>query len=69
MKAEFGRVALGEKILDVEVRDVNLLSSILECVQAAVGILLEQMEPGEIVREPVGAQIPKDADAGLLFRE
>ena len=41
VKAELGGVAPGKKILYVDVGDVNLLSTILKFVQAAVRILLE----------------------------
>ena len=69
VKAEFGGVALGEKILDVDVGDVDLLSAILKCVQAAVRILLEEVEPGEIVGQAVGTQIAENPHSGLLFGE
>ena len=59
VKAEFGGVALGEEILDVNVRDVNLLSRGFESVQSAVGVFLEEVEPSEIVRDAVGVRLPK----------
>ncbi len=69
VKAEFGGVALGEKILDVDVRDVDLLSATLKCVQAAVRIFLEEVEPGEIVGQAVGTQIAEKPYSGLFFGE
>src|SRR5258708_10177103 len=69
VETELGGVALGEKILYVQIGDVDLLSALVECVQAAIGIFFEQVEPRDVISETVGAKVPKDADAGLFFGE
>ena len=69
VKAEFGGVALGEEILNVNVGDVDLLMARVESVQSAIGVFLEQVEPGGIPGDAVGVEIAEKADAGLFFGE
>src|SRR5258706_12948110 len=67
METELSRVALAEKVLDVQIGNVNLLSAFVKCVQSAIRILFEKIKPRDVVRQPIGAQIPKDTNARLLF--
>ncbi len=69
MEAEFGRVALGQEILNIKIGDVYLLMALVKGVQPAVGVLLEEVEVGKVVVEAVGAQVAEKPDARLLLRE
>src|SRR6476660_6000208 len=69
MKAEFRGVTLGQKVLHVNIRDVDLLPPVLECVESAVRIFLEEVEPRQVVGDAIGAQISEDSYPRLLLRK
>src|SRR5579885_2017471 len=41
----------------------------LECIQSAVGVLLEKMKIGEIVFDAVGMEVAEEAGGRLLIHE
>src|SRR5215813_11081952 len=67
METEFVGESLGDEILNVDVCHVNLLIALLERVQAAVRIFLEEIEPCCVVLNAVRSQRAKDANAWLFF--
>ena len=66
---ELSCVARPDEILPVKVGDDHLLMAPAERVQAAVGVLLEEMEISEVVLPAVRVQVAKDAHARLLLNE
>src|SRR5207245_11055886 len=66
---ELSCVARPDEILPVKVGDDHLLMAPAERVQAAVGVLLEEMEIREVVLPAVRVQGAKDAHARLLLNE
>src|SRR5579872_4260941 len=69
MKAGLNGVAGLEKVLAIDVRDQDLLITVVESIQAAVGIFFEHREVRGVVLIPVGVQVSKDSQAGLLVEE
>src|SRR6185312_4132924 len=65
--AELGGISLEEKVLNVEVGNHHLLMTIVKCIQAAVGVLLQVIEVGQVVFEAIRLQIAKNAQSRLLF--
>ena len=60
VKAELGCIALRQEILNVEVRDSQLLPAAMELVEAAVGVLLEKVEHrARCIRDGSSANVPK----------
>ena len=68
-RAEIQRVALGEEIAPVEIGCVDLLAARLPVVEAAVGVLLQQVEVRQIVLEDVVVKVAEEARAGLFVAE
>ena len=66
--AELGGVAGGEEILDEDVGERDLAAAAVERVEAAVGVLLEEVEAGDVVLDAVGLEIAEEADAGVARR-
>src|SRR5438132_458791 len=69
METELRGISLGEKILYINVGHVDLLSTILKSVKPAVCVLLQEVEPGQVVGETVGAQVPENPYSWLFFGE
>src|SRR5215475_12473483 len=67
MKTEFVSVTFGQEILNVHVRHIHLLASVLERVQTAVRILFEEVEPRQVVGDAIRAQVAEQPNAGLFF--
>src|SRR5208337_1260172 len=68
-KAEFRGVALGKKVLNVNVGNLYLLFTRLEGIETAVGVLLQHVEVGEVVVDAVRTQVPEYSHSRLLIRE
>ncbi len=66
---ELGGIALGEEILDVHIANGHLAPAPGERVEAAVRVLLQQVESRQIPLNAIGTQIAKEASAGLFIRE
>jgi hypothetical protein len=66
---EFGGVAEKKEILQIEVREGDLLVAKREGVERAVGVFLEEIEIGSVVFEAIGAEIAEEAEAWLLVDE
>src|SRR6202050_1370997 len=67
--AELRRVALEKEILLVDVREDDLLFSSAPGIQAAVGVLLKQVEVGQVVLPAVGIEVAEKTHTGLLVDE
>ena len=68
-RAEIQRVALGEEIAPVEIGGVDLLAARSPAVEAAVGVLLQQVEVRQVVLEDVVVKVAEEARAGLFVAE
>src|SRR5215207_2948217 len=60
VEAELAGVALHQKVLPVEVGDVDVLAAAVEAVEAAVGVLFELREVGEVVVVAVVVEAAED---------
>src|SRR6185369_7537775 len=69
MVAEFYRVALLESILPVQVGYIDLLIACIEGVQAAVGILLEHLEVGQVELVPICFEVAEQTSAKVAIVE
>src|SRR3954454_11365020 len=67
--AELGGIALREEVLNVDIRHSDILVARFECIQAAVGVLLQEIETRQVVLNAVVPQVPEEAKARLLFRK
>ncbi len=63
---KFRRVAGKEKVLQIDVCQNDLLVAALESVEAAVGVLFQELEVGGVVFDAVTVRAAEDAQAGLL---
>ncbi len=66
VKARLRRVALREKVLPEEVGDVDVLPPTVEAVEAAVGVLLQLREVGEVELVLVVPEGAEDARAEVV---
>src|ERR1700752_3041459 len=64
--AELGRVTGVDEILQIKIRNNHLLVPQPERVEAAVGVLLEEIEIRRVVLPAVRVQVSKKSQAGLL---
>src|SRR5919107_2246226 len=68
VKARLCRVALGERVLAEEIRDVDVLTPTVEAVEAAVGVLLKLREVCEVELITVVLERAEDARAEVVVR-
>src|SRR5882762_3251118 len=66
---ELRRVAGEKEILQINATEEHLLVAAFDGVEAAVRVLLEELEIREVVLDAVGMEISKDAHGGLLIHE
>src|SRR6516165_994323 len=66
-RAEIQRVASGQEIAPVQVGRIDLLATRPPAVQAAVGVLLQHVEVGQVVLKDVVVERAEQARAGLLI--
>src|ERR1700722_11911289 len=69
MNAQLRGVTLEQEILAKHVGDDHLLITERHGIQAAVGILFEEIKIRDVVLPPIRIEIAEDADARLLFHK
>src|ERR1700728_2989552 len=69
MHAQLCGVAREQKILAVRIGNDDLLIAQRHGIQATVGVLLQEIEIGDVVLPPVRIQVAEQTHAGLLFYE
>src|SRR5512140_1076330 len=67
--AERRRVTFREEVLDVNVRNSDLLVAGIECIQSAVGVLLKQVKISGVVLNAIRVQVAENSQAGLFVGE
>src|SRR5947209_7667137 len=66
--ARLNRVAFGDEILFENVCDIDVLRSLVEAIQAAVGIFFELMKVCEVELVTVVAESAEEASAQVIIR-
>src|ERR1700691_1528270 len=67
--AQLRGVAREQKVLAVRIGNDDLLIAQRHGIQATVGVLLQEIEIGDVVLPPIRIQVAAQTHAGLLFYE